>query len=334
MKKKILTLIFVISLISILTIGCKKEVGTPEDNAVQEEEQEGEQEEEDGIEDGTKFGYSCIDLDNPYYGVLQKAIEIEIQEEGYTLVVKNPGSDATLQNQQILEMIDEGVKAVFLCPVDREAIKPALEALDEADIPVINIDTQVKDESLTKAFIGSDNKNAGYQCGENLVKKLPKGGNVIIVENSTINSFIERITGFEKAIANAGFEIAERIDLGTGTSLKESIDKILTSKIKIDAVMCGNDQIALKVVDIFEKVGVKDVFVYGVDGSPKAKEKMLEEGSLMEGTGAQSPINIGKKAVQTLFDIMEGEEYKEEYLEDTFLINKDNVEMYGTNGWQ
>ena len=46
----------------------------------------------------------------------------------------------------------------FLAPVDWEAIKPALEALDEADIPVINVDTQVKDTDLTAAYIGSDNK--------------------------------------------------------------------------------------------------------------------------------------------------------------------------------
>ncbi len=331
MKKKILALLFTTVLICLFAVGCKKNVGTPEDNAVQEEEEDVEEED---IEEGTKFGYSCIDTDNPYYSVMQKSIEIEIKDDGYTLLVKNPGSDATLQNQQLLEMIEEGVKAVFLCPVDREAIKPALEALDKANIPVINIDTQVKDTDLVKTFIGSDNKNAGYQCGDNLVKKLPKGGKVVIVENSMMNSFIERITGFEKAIANSGFEVVNRIDLGMGENLEERIQKILDEKKKIDAVMCGDDQIALKVVDLLEKAGVKDVLVYGVDGSPKAKEKLLEKDSLLEGTGAQSPINIGKKAVRTLYDIMEGNEYEKEYLEDTFLINKENAGMYGTNGWQ
>ncbi len=330
MKKKSLVLLFMTVLLSLFVVGCKKNVGTPEDNAVQEEEEET----EGDIEEGTKFGYSCIDTDNPYYSVMQQAIEIEIKEDGYTLVVKNPGADAALQNEQILEMIDEGVKAVFLCPVDREAIKPALEALDKAKIPVINIDTQVKDTKLVKSFIGSDNKNAGYQCGDNLVKKLPKGGKVVIVENSMMNSFIERITGFEKAIANSGFEVVERIDLGAGENLEEQIQKMISEKKKIDAVMCGDDQIALKVVDLLEKTGVKDVLVYGVDGSPKAKEKLMEKDSLLEGTGAQSPINIGKKAVKTLFNIMEGNDYEEEYLEDTFLINKENAKMYGTNGWQ
>lgn len=76
-------------------------------------------------------------------------------------MVRDPASDADLQNEQIRELINEGVQAVFLCPVDWEKITPALEALKEADIPVINLDTEVKETSLVSAFVGSDNENAG-----------------------------------------------------------------------------------------------------------------------------------------------------------------------------
>ena len=109
-------------------------------------------------------------------------------------------------------MIQEGVDAVFLSPVDWEAITPALEALDEADIPVINVDTQVKSSDLTEAFIGSDNKNAGTVCGENLKIQCPEGGKVVLLECPSQNSVNERITGFEEAIKNAGFEVVARAD--------------------------------------------------------------------------------------------------------------------------
>lgn len=50
-------------LIGILALyGCKKAVGTPEDNAVSSEEEPGEEEEDTGY----KFGFSAIDMDNPY----------------------------------------------------------------------------------------------------------------------------------------------------------------------------------------------------------------------------------------------------------------------------
>ena len=59
-----------------------------------------------------------------------------------------------------------------MSPVDWEQIESALEALKEAGIPVINLDTQVKNSDLTAAFIGSDNKNAGYVCGKRFEGKM------------------------------------------------------------------------------------------------------------------------------------------------------------------
>lgn len=44
--------------------------------------------------------------------------------------------------------------------------------------------------------------------------------------------------------------------------------------------------------------------------------------------------SISQKAVETGIAILEGNDYEKEIYEETFFINKDNVEMYGTDGWQ
>ena len=54
----------------------------------------------------------------------------------------------------------------------------------------------------------------------------------------------------------------------------------------------------------------------------------------MMGIGAQSPINLGEKAVKIANAVLNGEDYEKETYEETFFINRDNVEMYGTDGWQ
>ena len=56
------------------------------------------------------------------------------------------------QNEQLMEMIDKGADVVFLTASDPDAVTPALEALDKADIPVILLETQVKERDLAKAF--------------------------------------------------------------------------------------------------------------------------------------------------------------------------------------
>lgn len=333
MKKRFISVFLIVLIASMMLAGCKKNVGTPEDNAV--EDTGGEPPKETPEQDGYTFGYSSIDVDTPYYDALKKSLETALNDKGCKLVTKDPGTDAELQNKQLQEMIQEGVNAVFLCPVDREKITPALKALKDAHIPVINIDTQVKETDMTDAFIGSDNKNAGHLCGEDLVKRRSGGGQVVILESPSVNSINERITGFEEAIANSGFEVLDRADVGgKKDKAREEMKKILAAHPKIDAVMCGNDEVALGAVAAIEEAGRKEILVYGVDGSPGAKKEIARPGTPFVGTGAQSPIQVGKNAVDIGITILEGKHHEKDTTVDTFFINKDNVDMYGTDGWQ
>ena len=330
MKQKVFRVFFSLLLVCFMLAGCKKSVGTPEDNAVMEEDPE--EEEEDT---GYVFGYSCIDMDNPYFDTLRRSLENTLGESEYQLISKNPGSDARVQNEQLFELIEMEVDAVFLCPVNWELVTPALEALQEAGIPVVNIDTQVKEESLTKAYVGSDNRNAGYVCGEDLKKRCPDGGKLLLLECPSMNSINERSTGFEQAIANEGFEVVDRADVnGEKEKAKEVMEGFLEKYPKIDAVMCGNDRAALGALEAIRESGRDGIRIYGVDGSPEVKQEIAKTDSPMTATGAQSPIRIGKEAAEIGIAILDGENFETTTYEDTFLIDKGNVEMYGTDGWQ
>lgn len=331
MKKKGLILMLMAVFAVIFISGCKQNVGTPEDNAVVEEP------EEDEEPDGEKFlfGYSCPDLSNPFYQVLKESIGTELEAQGDPILVRDAKKDADLQAEQIQEMIDAQVDLVFLCPVDPEQITESLKALKEADIPVIDLDVRVVEQDLTDVFIGSDDENAGEVCGENLTERKPDGGKLVIVEspqNATINA---RITGFEEKIRNKGFEVVRRIDAGsTETGVQAEMAAVLAEEPQIDAVMCGNDTMAVQVLQALRDAGRSDVLVYSVGGSPEVKSAMADPADPMAGIGAQSPINMGKIAVRTAEALLNGENYEKEISVETFFINRDNLEMYGTDGWQ
>ncbi len=329
MKKKITAVFLTAVLAAALLAGCKKNVGSPEDNAVMDDQ---ENTEKDTEEAEHVLGFSCSDLSNPFYTVLEEALQSSLEEEGIRLVVRDARSDVDTQIQQVDELIQQNVEGVFLCPAEWEKITPALEALNDAGIPVINLDTEVKEMDLVKAFVGSDNRNAGYVCGEDLVSRMPDGGRIIIIENPGINSINERITGFEEAILDGGFEVVRRIDAGS-----EKIGDTLRGLLKeeqIDAIMCGNDVMALQVLDVLEQTENKDILVYSVDGSPDIKSALLDPDSPMAGIGAQSPITMGKTAAKTAAAILNRDRYEKETYVETFFINRENVDMYGTDGWQ
>ena len=317
-------------ILSMGLISCAKPAGgTPEDNPVPQEEEE----EEEIV--SYKFGFSCISMENPYYETLEASIREAIEESGSTLISRDPKGDSTAQIQQIRDMIADGIQAIFLCPVDWEKIAPALTELKEADIEIINLDTQVQDREEVDAYVGSDNINAGVICGEKLIEAAPDGGQVVILECTTQNSIIDPINGFEETIAGKGFEVVERSETGgKKDEAKTQMARILKEQDHITAVMCGNDQIALGALEAIEEAGRSEMMIYSVDGSPKLKQELAKDGSLVVGIAAQSPINIGKSAVTVALQIMNGERYEKETLEEVLFIDRSNVGMYGVDGWQ
>lgn len=339
-NRKIKVLLALVVMGIMMLSGCKKQVGTPEDNPVQEEDTEDTEEtdEEEAEEEGYKFGFSGINMENPYFITLENAIRESVTSSGNTLITEDPEGDAQKQASQITEMIEAGIDAIFLSPVNWEEITPSLQELQEADVRIINVDTQVKEMDYVDAYVGSDNEAAGRMCGEALIEKCPDGGKVLILECPTQNSINERITGFEEAISKAevGFEIVAREN--TDGKFEKSVEvaqNILKEHTDVTAIMCGNDQIAVGAQTAVNLLGMDDVIIYGVDGSPDIKKELEKSDTQIAGTAAQSPINMGKKAVEVGLAILNGEEYeKENYVEIIDMITKDNVEMYGADGWQ
>ncbi|WP_461812078.1 substrate-binding domain-containing protein [Faecalimonas sp.] len=326
--KKIKLILLVVMCVFALA-GCKKNVGAEEDNPVKSEKEE--------TQVTYKFGFSCVAKDNPYYITLANAIWESLQEGGHTVIGMNKDThlSSAEQIEQINEMIQQGIDAIFLAPVDWKEITPALEALKKANVKIINIDTKVEKLDYVDAYIGSDNKNAGTVCGKDLVEQCKNGGKIVILECPTMNSINERITGFEEAIVGSPFEVVARKNVkGDLTLAREETKKILEKNNDITAIMCGNDPSAIGAYIAANELGIKDIKIYGVDGSPELKKELEKPNTLIAGTAAQSPINLGKTAVKVALNMLNGEEYEEETFLDTYLITKENIEMYGTDGWQ
>ena len=97
------------------------------------------------------------------------------------------------------------------------------------------------------------------------------------------------------------------------------------------AIFGGNDPTALGAAAAAE-AAQSDCLIYGVDGSPDIKA-LIAEGKVT-GTGAQSPISIGKTIAELYYKWKAGEEVDPRYPIPTFMINSDNIDEYNNGGWQ
>lgn len=284
------------------------------------------------LAEGNKIGYTCMDGTNPFFVTLEASIREVVEAHGDQLISLDPQNSNEKQISQIEDLISQGIVAMFVNPVDRDGIIAGLDKLKEAGIPMFGFDTEVADMSYLVSYAGSDNYNAGFVCGEDLVAKCPDGGNIIVLDSPTMQSVVDRTDGFLAAIEGKGFTVVSQIDcMGNQEQGNLNGTDALTAHPDAVAIFGGNDPTALGAYAAAEAAGSK-ALIYGVDGSPDIKA-LIAEGKVT-GTGAQSPMSIGKTIAEVYYKVEAGETVEARYPIPTFMINADNVAEFGTDGWQ
>jgi len=242
--------------------------------------------------------------------------------------------DSAKQVSQIEELISKKIDAIFINPVDWEEIKPALVSLNKAHIPVINYDAEVRDLELVAAYVGSDNRNAGYVCGLDMAKRFPNGGPIAVFDCAGMRSLRDRIDGFNEAIIGKGFTIVFLRDAqGNSPLAKVHTEEMLKAKVEVLAIMGGNDPTALGALEACREANRTNILIWGVDGSPLAKAEIAKR-SQFAGSGAQSPISIAKESVVVAYKILNKQPYEKMVPVRTFIINQDNIDEYDIDDWQ
>ena len=279
-----------------------------------------------------KFGYTCMDLTNPFQIAMRDAVQQVVKAKGGTLVSIDGAADQTKQNNAIEDMITQGIKVLFLNPVDSKGVKPALQACKAAGVKVIVLDSNVADTDLTETFISSNNYQAGKLCGEEMVKLYPQGAKLCIIENPLAESVVQRVKGLQDAINGSNVKLVDRKSISTMDKVLPSAEDLLQAHPDVNIFWGLNDDVSLIIQGAVESAGIaKQVKVFSVDGSPSAKKSIAKGGVYL--TAAQSPVSIGKKGAECAYDILAGKTVEKTYSIDTSIVNADNVKTVGLDNW-
>ena len=281
-----------------------------------------------------KFGATYMTMNNPYFTALNESIREEVEANGDILITRDPAQDQERQNAQIQEMLDEGVAGIFVNPVDWVEITPALQACQEAEVPVFNVDTDVKDTQYVATVIQSDNYQAGVQCARDLMAKRDSA-RIVVMNHYNIRSTLQRVQGFMDTIeGHPAYQVVE--EKSTTSEFEVSMEvmrQILDTGLRFDVVLGGNDPTALGALAALQMRHVAErVMIYGIDGSPDSKA-MIQQG-YMEGTSAQKPIQMGRISAQAAYDYLEGKKIEKDITVEVTLITRENLEEFDVDGWQ
>jgi ribose transport system substrate-binding protein len=268
-----------------------------------------------------------------FFDSVYASLEEVIKENGDTVIHAEGQADATTQQGIIENFIAQKVDLVFYNPVDTAASAAAIKALKEAGIPVVNFDAAVSDLSMVDAFVATDNFKAGQLCGEKLIKDFPNGGDIAVLDLPANTAATDRANGFLDAIKGKNFNVVAQLDgKGNTETAQSQADDILTANPKLIAIFGINDDSALGAYAAVTSAG-EDVKIYGVNGSPEAKQK-INEGGIFMATAAQSTSSIGRESALVAYKILNGEKFEHTINVSPFIIDSTNIEKYIGTEWQ
>ena len=281
------------------------------------------------------FGSTYMTMNNPYFNVLNENIRDTIEANGDILITRDPAQSQERQNAQIIDMLNEGIDILFVNAVDRSGIESALTECKKRGVPVILLDTDVDDRVGVISTIQSNNYEAGGLLAKDLIRKMPEGANILVVENLIASSMVQRRKGFMDTIANdSRYEIVDEID---GVSEIETVNDTMSEYLEknnkeFDVIFGLNDPTAIGALAALREKSEKRVLIYGVDGSPDAKE-LIKQG-LFTATVAQHPIYMGREAARVAYDYLEGKKVEQDIYIKVDLINAGNISRFDISKWQ
>lgn len=332
-RRNLYTLILIITVAVIFAVGLSMLVLPQKDLSLHQNEKK------------TIFGGVYMTLNNPFYQIIDTEMRSLIEANNGILLTRNPSLNAERQQEQILELVDLGAKAIFVNPVDVNNIAPALIKAREKNVKIIAIDTNFPDNNLADCTIVSDNYLAGMQCGQHLLAHR-SSAHIALLTHQQAMSAQERIDGFRNAIKDKSeFQVVATEDcLGQLELAMPAMEKILQEHPEVNVVMALNDPAAMGAVAALQHAGrLSGTSVYGVDGSPDVKE-MIANGAITA-TAGQDPRKIGILAVESAFRLLgmknslpqrlNIDQYNDQSVIalPTILLTKDNLSQHPNIGY-
>ena len=269
--------------------------------------------------EGKKIGYSLKTITNDdfqlaLYTAVQEAVEASGNE--FVPAIAETQTGVATQVNQIEDLINSGVDALILNPMDANACIAVMEKAKEAGIPVVLVDQGIEaHEDLYITFVSTDNFAAAKVAGEYMVEKLADGDKVIIVRGANGSAAgDDRADGFKAGLEGSGLVLAnEQPGDWTVDVAMQATENMLQADPDIKGIFCCSDNMIAGILQALENndIDVADVCFISFDGA-KSGVDFIADGKLT-GSMAQFPSVIGQTAVDVLVSVMNGEKTAEDF---------------------
>ena len=238
-------------------------------------------------EDGLKIGMTFQEMNNPYFVSMQEALMAAAEDLGAEVVVTDAGHDVAKQISDVEDMLTQGIDILLLNPTDSAGIESAVHMAKAQDVIVVAVDANANGPVDT--FVGSKNRDAGYQSCKYLAEAIGSEGEVAILDGIPVVPILERVEGCKAALDE--FEGVTLVDTQNGRQDRSValgvVENMIQSHQDLAGIFSVNDGGAMGALAAIQGSG-RDIKLTSVDGAPEAVAAIAQGGPFIE-TTAQFP---------------------------------------------
>jgi ribose transport system substrate-binding protein len=278
-----------------------------------------------------KIGAVLPMFSHPFFVAQKQGLEERAKELGVEIDVRDGQDDDLKQITQVEALINRGIDLLILCPRDEDALIPAVEAANRANIPVVTLNRRVNGGKFV-TYVGADDAQGGATQGTALIAALgPKGGKIIYLQGTQGSSPQRKRNEGLQSILKSHSEIVIADD--RFTNFQEDKAKAVMSDLvrrhdkgAIAAIVTQADELAVPASEVARGEGWNDIKVIGFNGSKIAFDA-IKSGHLFA-TILQDPVAQGKAAVTAAVDHLQGKTITEDVITPLELITKANIDQH------
>jgi len=237
-----------------------------------------------------------------------------------------------LVDNQVMNQVD----GVVLAPLDAMALRRPVRAAVQKSIPVVIIDSALKEsEDIISSYVATDNRKGGQVAAEKLGEILNGKGKIIVLRYLEGSASTEnREEGFlEKIKEFPGIEVlsSEQYAGATKAQAQQSSENLLLrfkdkeGNLVVDGIFCPNESSTYGMLQALrrQRLAGKVKFI-GFDAS-----EMLIEGlklGELHGLVVQNPVKMGYLGVKTMVQLLNSEPIEKRIDTGVYFIKSEDLE--------
>lgn len=211
---------------------------------------------------------------NPYWFTEGEVAKATAEGLGYSATVAAHKGDTNTESALVDAAITNGAKAIILDPANADGSVGVVRKATDAGIPVFLVNAEINESGIAIAQLVSNNAQGaamGAVAWQEVVGDTSKY--VEFFGNPSDNNAATRSNGYNTVLSQyPGLDkVAQEVANWDRTQGYSKMQSIMQAQSEINAVIAGNDEMALGAIAALKEAGRLDgVTIGGFDGSPDA----------------------------------------------------------------